>query len=308
MHAQELFCLDPSSNYGFVNIDVINDSLIFLDPSRFHRNVQNFNGDLALEKIFDFCETVLHFYETGEKSQAKQLLQYSGENNLLHFGMSSGKSAGKGFSEDGLKKVFDTISQLSKLDDEERNDINVWSIVIPGFGEDHLSDLSISLVGQEIADYSESVYKKLGIATSARMEKVGNTWDVKSHCFVDARSYLPIVEGKPYRILLCPTQLAVKRYGYSTQSFINKIVLAHKQTEGFNNGSLVREKKLKNGSVKKTPFSKKDLQEKELKKYSGDTYKYKQYALDEIIKYPKYLDELPEGIGFENDNDINSFC
>lgn len=256
------------SNYEFVDIDIYNDNLLFIDPILIDKLESNWEKD-ASKSIQSFFDSFFDAYIKNDDIRKKNLLSHAREQNGTRLGYGRGYN-GKGNTYKGLLDIF---SPLEKLMQKIPNigKAEDLSIMIPGFAEDGLSDMLTNILHDKLNTFTLKQIDKYGLHSNGYLDFYG--WDSECHQWKEMKKPAYFIDGK--EILLVPKKVVRKNYLFNTGQYFNRIILERMQKDGeYMDGD--------------RPISKKEIIKS--KRFSGDHWQY-----DECISYTeKNNDALDE--------------
>lgn len=131
------------SELDFVDIDLDNDTALFLDPYflSIREDKWSKKAHRTLENYFQF---VLNLLEKGEENKAKEYFRFN-EPEEVCFGLSKSGTHGKGLGKDESSKLFNYIMESKAVEDGVINTSSDIKIFVPNIGHDKLSDLTINV-------------------------------------------------------------------------------------------------------------------------------------------------------------------
>lgn len=98
------------SNYEFVDVDVYNDNLLFIDPILIDKLESNWGKD-ASKSIQSFFDSFFDAYIKNDDIRKKNLLSHAREQNGTRLGYGRGYN-GKGNTYKGLLDIFSPLEKL----------------------------------------------------------------------------------------------------------------------------------------------------------------------------------------------------
>lgn len=279
----------------FIDIPLNRDVRLYVDPTRIMGVTSNlFDSKLAKQKVDDYFLTAFTLYSQGKKQEAIDMVSSSGEINATHLGLSEGESKGRGASPTILNSVFSQIVDSGALTEELLQRPMLVPMFVPNFGPDRFSDLIVSILSKELADFTIKICKKYKVPLSTIQIELCDYYSVKTRKWTKLSLCLPCgPDGKP--ILLIPKELAVSEYNFSAEKYVNDVILKYRQNFHLeNNTELVRLKNNK-GELVATAPTMKTLREVEIKEIYQEKYgMLKSYALVESLKSPWLLTQYME--------------
>lgn len=293
MKVSEYFGLGiTQSSLDFVDIDVINDVKVFIDPSAI-QHLDSDWGNECVSLIQDFFQEVLNKIMGNEIEDAKNLLLLLHEPNETHLGVSRRQAKGKALGKILATEVLDSLRTSQAVTSGLLEDLEDTILLIEGVGPDIISDITTNIIRQLLIKYTQEMCHKYEIATEEFSS--GPLWNPTLKRWGTNLVNLPGFEHK--KLLFVPKIIVRKRIDYNPGEYYQHYLLERLQeVEISANSALV--KLLKDGTKYVT---KKSLKQKYgegksvivgLAKYYSETLdKYRQ-AKKESRSEPLSLEEL----------------
>lgn len=280
--------VDGHSSIDFIDIDIVNDTKLFIDPSLIEGSNDIWCNEASI-LINSFFNNVFECYgDTEEKERLMELLNYGHEPNETKLGLSESKSKGKGTSDEGLYQIFKDIYKrdlVNKKLIEKPMDLCVF---VHDFDKDRMSDLVTNILRKKLCDFTLMQCKKHNFDISDNEINIGKSWNYKLECWEDVVSRVPLVNDEP--ILLVPKKIVRRNYIYSVNEYLNKKVLEHRQQYHVeNNTELAQLKYSKARGEYIAPPSKRTIREKEICETPS-----KDYVTEYTINNPELIIEFRE--------------
>lgn len=287
----------------FLDVNLESDALLFLNPTLLGELMDTALSNKVINNVYSFFETVLDLYATNKKKYAIKLFNQSGETNSVHLGYSR-VNKGKGTSERALTKLFDTVLASKVLENKVLSNPISLVLFVSNFAEDRMSDLIISILKKELVEYTLEQAILYNIPIENDEINYGKYWDASTKSWQTLKNrYIKDKKGKP--IILVPKQIVSKKFGFSANSYLNKVIFIWRQAkhrEAISN--LCEVKRDKNGNIIKVkPPSYETLRKAEIDKvYGKKRGKTKKYIMDQTLANPGLLDQFFEQ---HTENSIN---
>ena len=212
-------------NYDFVDINVSEDNLLFIDPIL----IEITKGEWfykAKEIIVSYFDNLYKAYRENDIIKKKELLSHAGEQNGPRLGYGRGDN-GKGNTESGLIEIFKPLENLIKQI-LTMNKVEDLPLLIPNFGEDGLSDLLINILHAHLNDFTLQQMRKYGIESNAIIEFW--SWNKENICWEKTKRSSYCINGQ--ELLIVPKQIVRKKYLFSTDQYFKRIILERIRDEG----------------------------------------------------------------------------
>lgn len=238
------------SQLDFVDIPMDTDVALYVDPYALSVSTSDWLRD-AGDVVVGYFDLLLKTIRSKDESKAKWILSNLHEPNDTHLGVSKGKPRGRGWDEKQINHLYRRLSKSRAVQSGLLKDLTDFELLIPGIGDDKVSDLTTNIIRGELVAYTEEQCMLLDIPT----ENVnsGFYWDHVDHSWTSRYANLPVYDDKS--IVLVPKVAVRFRLVPDYSQYYRRFVLEYLQSEHLHaGGSLVR--LLKNG---KTRVYKKDL-------------------------------------------------
>lgn len=211
----------PSKTVPFLDIDVETDNPLFLDPSRI-RNCSDPYSMRAHHLMIGFFTEVLRCRLSEsmvDRRQGQDLLMKLNEPNETRLGYTAYGSRGHGFGS-GMGTMLWNALNLPVVREKALTRLEELAIVLPGVGEDLISDMSTRIIFDVLVDFTSDMMDYYGgtLATSARECDV-QIWDAAG-MWIEKSVSLPHIAGR--HLLLVPTQWAGPRLLMAPSPFYNR--------------------------------------------------------------------------------------
>lgn len=231
--------------FEFVDVDVLTDRPIFLDPSAIRRGADGYSrsADALLVGFFQEILRCARSSATVDQTHGLQLLQSLHEPNETRLGYSVRGSRGHAFA-DGMGKEFwdaivanralrstvsgsgssPTISQavLSRLEDV--------ALFLDRVDKDMISDLATRVAYSVLAQFTNDMMAKYPNLASSAVTHNRDIWDPGTRMMVATSFSLPSVSGSD-PLLLVPRPWVDKRLAMNATAFYNRFATQVLQDE-----------------------------------------------------------------------------
>lgn len=215
VYFSEIFGIDSKvlEDYGAINISLINDIPLFIDPfllyasdkpeyKALHENILDYlmflrgkaqKGDVTLDKIS-------RWYRFPEVKQ--NWLGYSETGN-------GGSGLGKGFGKSMTNSICDVFRDLRKETITESSHLEKLCLFKSGVGPDNVSDFTCNLIKEYLLQYTEKfAHKYLNPKQCATVSVQKVKFDYKLEVWNSGNFYLPYINND--FVLLSPKDLLTK--------------------------------------------------------------------------------------------------
>lgn len=263
----------------FVDVDITNDSKLFIDPRALSLLPSTW-GQSCAELVKDFFNRVIRAIQAGEHDRAKALLGGLREPNETHLGLSRGRSRGRAVGSELATDLWESLSQSEAVHKELIEEIEDTVLLVPGIGRDIISDMTTNIIREPLIEYTQAACQTYGIPLQPEITS-GRFWSPTSEKWFEKYVQLPVTNDQ--RLLLVPKVIVRQHLEYDAGHYFSNYILTILQEEELNaNSALVQ--LLKSG---KRRVTKKDLKEK----YGTD----KSVIVEQTLRHPdalrKYRDD-----------------
>lgn len=281
MRVSEYFGLNRSQpSLDFVDIDIENDTPVYIDPSA----IKNLPGEWAeqsLEMLSTFFESVLNALKEGNQERLKELLIRLQEPNETHFGLSKGKSRGRGLGPELVQKICENLTASRAAQTGILQDLEDTALFIANIGKDIISDVTTNVIRGTLITYTQSVCAMYGIPLEDGVYS-GLVWDSIRRDWVEDYTRLPVAGGKP--LLLVPKIIVRYDLHLTKEDFFRRHLAPALQHEELDNPASKLIKTAKNG---RKYVNKADIEEK----YGGDKTIIANLTSERVGVFQSYKEE-----------------
>lgn len=266
-----------AKEFDFFDILFRKDSKFFVDPvlikAAAEREGEYQHLFIRMKKNIDtFFEEVLK--ELKKTSLRESLFKHSGETQATFLGYSSEATPGKGNSPKILMDAFRYVQSQELVKLKIITHLEQMTLYTHAFSYDRMSDLIISLIRLELAEFSLMQSKKYGfeeVHVSKEERVIGHRWDADARKWIKFSSR--VINPDAVQVLLIPNEIVTRKMVYDPQKFLSS-VLYRKQQEYKAAGVMTTEKS--NGEVVGPSY--KQIKEVEIK---DQGLKVKEYLINE---------------------------
>ncbi|WP_146086430.1 hypothetical protein [Rathayibacter sp. AY1D1] len=160
-----LLCLtQPSLEFLDVHIDA--DTRVFVDPHAF----RFLKTDWAIESVAlleNFYDRLLEAVRRRDRVAATALLQYSGESNEAHLGLSSHESRGSGVGTGLADDLYDALVGSRAVLTGTAEDLKETALFVPGILHDRISDMTNNVVRSQLIEFTQETSRRHRIPLTA---------------------------------------------------------------------------------------------------------------------------------------------
>ena len=201
MRVSQYFSLARSQpTLDFVDIDIENDTPVYIDPSAI-KNLPDEWSSQSFEMLSTFFDSVLDAIKLNDQVRIRQLLIRLQEPNETHFGLSKGKSRGRGLGPYLVQKICDNLTVSRAAETGILEDLEDTALFIDGIGKDIISDVTTNVIRGMLVAYTQSMATMYGIPLEEGIHS-GLAWDPIRREWDDGFTRMPVAGGKP--LLLVP--------------------------------------------------------------------------------------------------------
>ncbi|MCD2497475.1 hypothetical protein [Microbacterium nymphoidis] len=192
------------SSLDFVNIDVREDSPVYIDPHAIRTQQGEWIASCQVS-ITTYFDSLLDAVRKGDSARVRELIVPLSEPNETHLGESEGKSRGRSLgSEKKARELIAALQRSRAIKSGLLADLEESILFVDGIGVDILSDITTCLIRTELIVYTKNQCEFHGVKTELQISDP--TWDVT------ARAWLPGAEhdlprGPDGALLLVPRSI-----------------------------------------------------------------------------------------------------
>ena len=212
------------SNLEFVDINVLNDQALFIDPCLIEtqRGPWYNNATTLLDNFFNkFYEA----YRNNDKHKKLELLSCAREINYTKLGYGRGDN-GHGNTAEGLLETFKNLERMTSNIPTITKAMDL-PVIISGFNEDGLSDMITNILHLQLNQFT---LEQLAITNvEPNSEDTFNTWDIASSTW--KKVTLPCYRYENNKILLTPKYIVRKKYLFGANQFLMRVILERAKKE-----------------------------------------------------------------------------
>ncbi|MCX5075619.1 hypothetical protein OHA84_12550 [Streptomyces sp. NBC_00513] len=184
----------------FVDVDTVNDIRVYIDPS----TIRHLNDDWGRECIImltTFFDSVLDSVKMGDKRRTSYLLGNLGEPNETHLGISSGKSAGRGFGKQMSVEFASKLEASQAAKSGLIEDLEDTSFFLDRVDKDIISDITTNIIRGPLIIYTQQMAGVHGIPLEDGVAS-GPVWNPLTLEWEQGFTELPVADGE--KLLLVP--------------------------------------------------------------------------------------------------------
>ena len=257
----------------FVDVDVVNDVAIFVDP-RALRRLPSTWGDECVSLVQHFFRAVIVAIRDNNDNRARQLLSNLSEPNETHLGLSRGRSRGRGMGDDLAADVWKQLHKSEAAKTGLLEDLEDTILMVEGIAADIVSDITTNIIREPSIHYTQDACRTYGIPLDSDIDS-GPLWNPQTEEWESTYVDLPTVDGT--RLLLVPKSIVRRRLDYDAPEYYRHYIIEHLRRLEIQGGSdLV--KMLKDGRLRVTIKSLKE-------RYGGG----KQMIVQQTLLHPELL-------------------
>lgn len=267
------------SQLDFVDIPLDTDVRLYVDPYALSVSGNDWLRECG-NIVVNFFEYFLGAIRENDESKSMRVIANLHEPNDIHLGVSHGRPAGRGWGPKQGRMLYQVLRASAAVKSGALKDLSDIELLIPGIGNDKISDLAVNVLRGEFVAYTEEQCRLLGVP--AQKVNSGLYWNYETSSWESRYADLPVYNNE--RIVLVPKVAVRMRLIPNHEEFYNKFVLDFLSAEHLSaNDSLVT--LLKNGSSK---VYKSDLKNR---------YKLsKEFLYEFSIKHPQVLRAYKDSI------------
>ena len=260
MKISEIYGLGRTQNeLDFVDIDTENDMPLFLDP--YFLSIKTDRWSISAHRTLEnFFQYMLNLFRDKKIEEARRNFRFS-EPNETCLGLSKSGTIGKSLGDNDATKLFEYIVESGAMDNGLISHVNDIKIFVDNISHDKISDLTTNVIRKHLIQYTQDQCTLHGIELTKSIA-TREYWDIQKRDWVNSYEDMLVINDKP--ILLVPKSVVCRKKGYVYDSaqYARHFVLNFLVSEELRmNTSLVNEKKLKDGNIKRT-INKEDVASK----------------------------------------------
>ncbi len=248
----------------FVDVDLSTDNELFVDPFALAEASDRWSQECH-RTIVTFFQRILNDIRDGRLDDARELLSRLHEPNETRLGFSEREPQGAGIGNEQATQLFDALQGSTAVQTGFINSLEECELMIPGIGEDKISDLTTNIIRGNLLSYTQQQCELHGI--TRHNVPLPPTFDADAMIWREGYVNAPVWRGKP--ILLVPKAAVRFRPAYQHRKYYRHFVLEYLRAQELNaNSRLVRTLKktgerrvYTNALVAKYPLSKQFLYE-----------------------------------------------
>ena len=266
----------------FVDIPLETDIPLFIDP--FAISVRDDPWFVECNNILvEYFDLVLQAIRSRRDEDALALLHRLKEPNQTHFGLSTGRPAGRSIGPELSIVLHERLKRSRAVVTGFLRDLADCELVIPGIARDRISDITTNIIKVMLLTYTNEQCEMHGI-TSRQMPQT--FWHPPTTSWRSDYVPLPVVRhnGVEEPIILVPKIIARRDTAYDADEYYRDHVLWYLQAENLDAGTALVHV-LKNG---RRVVYKKDL--KEQHPYS------KEFLYDFSREHPEILERYKKTV------------
>ncbi len=154
----------------FVDIDVANDTPLFIDPHFLGSRGDAWSQD-ATSSIRSFFRHFLTLVRSDNHALALELFLSLHEPNETRLGLSKGRSQGRGVGNEDALKIFNSLLTSKAVQSGLVEDIEDCRLFIQGIDKDKTSDMTTNIVRRQLITYTQRQCKLWKIPLTVRQAR-----------------------------------------------------------------------------------------------------------------------------------------
>ena len=265
----EIYNLQCSQNeLDFIDIDILNDTPLFIDPYRMSRISGPFinEANIIIGNYFSYLTELL---VAKNYTEAKKVFIHLNEVNETCLGYSRNKPKGTGLGIISSNDVFEAMKKSQAVKYGLMKSLEDIRVFVPGVDADRISDMTANIIRKLLIEYTKNQCNIFNIPLTPCVAS-GFYWNPQSRQWEQEYSDMLVIEGKKY--ILVPKIIVTYGDRVTSGNYFDHFVLNFLQAENIrNNTRIVQRRKCKKN--KGTPFVyKKDIINKQLKKPNEEKF------------------------------------
>lgn len=251
------------SELDFIDIDINNDTKLFLDPYFISKCDFPLANKMYMT-IKNFFEYVLELLKEDSIDKAKEIFSYLGEPNETCLGMSKENVDGSGIGPINSENIINSLLTSKALKSNSITDIEDCKIFIKGVDRDRMSDMITNIIRKILNDYTIQQCKFWNIEL-CNVTNSNYYWEPQTRSWEYLDDEGLFVDGK--RILLVPKRIVSYTSKYTPQIYYKQFALEYKRNEHLRfQTELVKYRKPKKGEKIGQPYLYKKTVDEYIKK------------------------------------------
>jgi hypothetical protein len=244
----------------FVDIDIRNDTPLFIDPHFLALRSDAWSRD-ATKSIRSFFRHFLTLVRAGNQTMALELFLSLREPNETRLGLSKGRSQGRGVGRDNAIKIFHSLLKSKAVQTGLVEDIEDCRLFVEGIDKDKTSDMTTNIIRRQLIAYTQRQCRLWGIPLTPGVPS-GKLWNRAERKWEETHTDMLVVKG--HKLLLVPKGVVAYSLSYTPQCYHQHFVLNYLQSYHLSiNSALVRERRAKQGRARVRYVTKKSIKETE---------------------------------------------
>lgn len=273
----------------FIDVDLTQDCPLYIDPFLISilNNSWAIEADRTIKNFFNQFKVAM---KLGDYDRARKLFVHMSEPKDNCLGISSkGTTNGKGLGELNTDLIVERIIESNAIEIGLVNNIEDIIIFVEDIDKDKLSDMCTNILRYKLIEYTQNQCTLWGIPL--RKDETFPFWDEKDEvwCYTDAEQLF--INGRS--VLLIPKSIVSPLNIYQMSKYNwHFVITPERDAQLARRSKLVKQKKLKDGSVKYF-LPKKVVQEDIQKKIENNEYSnIKDYIREYTLKNSHILDDF----------------
>lgn len=244
----------------FVDIDIDNDTPLFIDPHFLATRADSWSKD-ATRNIRSFFRHFLTLVRSGQKDKALDLFLFLREPNETRLGLSKDRSQGRGVGEEDARKIFDSLLSSRAVQTGLVEDVEDCRIFVEGIDRDKVSDMATNIIRKQLIAYTQKQCRLWDISVTRDVPS-GMMWNRAEKSWGEIHTDMLVIGTR--RLLLVPKGIVAYNLGYTPQRYHQHFILNYLQSYHLSiNSALVQSRKPKRGQPGEKYVTKKSIVKKE---------------------------------------------
>jgi len=233
----EHFGLSKAQNeLDFVDIPLETDVPLFVDPYAF-KVTTGVWYEHCNDLLVAYFQRLIDAIKDGNEDESQRLLLNLGEPDIAHLGHSKGRPSGRGVGPQQADDLYQRLKSSRAAQTGKLRDLSDCELMIPGISSDKISDITVNVIREKLAEYTAAQCALHGVPT--QIVAAGMFWNAETGDWRSMYASLPIYEGKP--IILVPKECVRFKITADHQEYWRHFVIEFHRQEHLSSGSsLVR--------------------------------------------------------------------
>ncbi|MEU6424167.1 hypothetical protein [Streptomyces spiralis] len=184
----------------FVDVDVEEDTPVYIDPSTL-KNLPDEWSSQCHTMLSTFFHSVVDAITHSDSHRLRNLLVRLQEPNETHFGLSKGKSRGRGLGPYLVQRISKNLTVSRAAETGLLEDLEDTALFVEGIGKDIISDVTTNIIRGMLISYTQSMASMYGMELHEGINS-GLVWNPSACEWEEGNTRMLVPLGNP--LLLVP--------------------------------------------------------------------------------------------------------